>query len=59
MQDKPVKFSLNTRPCIAARFLGMSVFSVAIDSQFSIKIWNYKKRTIMQTIQQSKLKMQD
>ena len=47
MQDLPVKFSLVSSPCIAARFLGQSVFAVAIDSLFVIKIWNYKKNIHM------------
>ena len=59
MQDLPTKFTLLTSPCISARFLGQSVFAVAIDSQFVVKIWNYKKHTPMQSLQMSTLKMQD
>ena len=59
MQDLPTKFTLLTSPCIAARFLGQSVFAVAIDSQFVVKIWNYKKHLAMQSLQMSTLKMQD
>ena len=46
-------------PVIAARFLGQSVFAVAVDSTFCVKIWNYKKRILMQSLAQSRLKMQD
>ena len=50
MQDMPTKFTLVTSPCMAARFLGQSVFAVAIDSQFVVKIWNYKKNITMQSL---------
>ena len=37
----------------------MSVYAVAVDSQFVIKIWNYKTGIMQQSIQQSVLRMQD
>lgn len=50
MQEVPTKFTLVSSPCISARFLGRSVFAVAIDSVFCVKIWNYKQHTLMQTL---------
>ena len=44
MQDEPTKFTLVSSPCIAAKFLGQTVFAVAIDSMSCVKIWNYKTR---------------
>ena len=57
MQEHPTKFTMISSPCVSARFLGQSVFVVAIDTMFCIKIWDYKKNILMQSIQQSKLKM--
>ena len=47
MKDMATKFTLVSHPCIAARFLGRSVFCAAVDSQFLVKIWDYKKRELM------------
>lgn len=47
MQDLPTKFQMVSSPVIAARFLGQSVYAVAIDSTFCVKIWNYKKQELM------------
>ena len=59
MKDMATKFSLVSHPCIAARFLGRSVFCAAVDSQFLVKIWNYKKRELMQSLQLNSLRLQD
>ena len=45
--------------CISARFLGSSVFVAAVDSIFTIKIWNYKTNTLIQSLTSTFTKTQD